>query len=509
MVAFVFGYLTFRSRIRGVYFSIITQAMALCAWLLFNRNSLNLGGTNGLSGFKSVFGFTLNDAGTQRALYVATALCLCGAYLLCRAITRSPAGKVLVAIRDSETRVLFSGYSPAAFKLFVFVVSAALAGVAGALYVPQVGIITPAKIGVLPSIEMIIWVAVGGRGTLLGPIVGAFGVNWLQSILTTSYPDLWLLVLGGMFVGVVLFFPDGVVGTAQKLIARLSRAAENGGVGGGRPRRARDVRGERGDEAMTVDASPRGSIIYLQDVTVDYDGFKALNDLNFYMDYRELRVVIGPNGAGKTTLLDVISGKVEPTSGRVVFGKDTSLVGRRENEIAALGVGRKFQTPSIFANLSVWENLELSCFRPSKGVFATLRSRLDGRERSRIEETLATIGLADKARERAGGLSHGEKQWLEIGMVIVQQSELLLVDEPVAGMTDEETEKTARLLRAVAEDRSVLVIEHDMEFVRSIARTVTVLHEGSVLCEGPVDQVQKDERVMEVYLGRSRDASHA
>ena len=221
-VAFVFGYLTFRSRIRGVYFSIITQALALCAWLLFNRNTLNLGGTNGLSGFKTIFGFTLNDAGTQRALYVATALCLCGAYLLCRAITRSPAGKVLVAIRDSETRVLFSGYSPAAFKLFVFVVSAALAGVAGALYVPQVGIITPAKIGVLPSIEMIIWVAVGGRGTLLGPIVGAFGVNWLQSILTTSYPDLWLLVLGGMFVGVVLFFPDGVVGTAQKVIARLS-----------------------------------------------------------------------------------------------------------------------------------------------------------------------------------------------------------------------------------------------------------------------------------------------
>jgi urea transport system permease protein len=221
-VAFVFGYLTFRSRIRGVYFSIITQALALCAWLLFNRNSLNLGGTNGLSGFKTIFGFTLNDAGTQRALYVATALCLCGAYLLCRAITHSPAGKVLVAIRDSETRVLFSGYSPAAFKLFVFAISAILAGVAGALYVPQVGIITPAKIGVLPSIEMIIWVAVGGRGTLLGPIVGAFGVNWLQSILTTSYPDLWLLVLGGMFVGVVLFFPDGVVGTAQKLIARLS-----------------------------------------------------------------------------------------------------------------------------------------------------------------------------------------------------------------------------------------------------------------------------------------------
>ena len=235
IVAFVFGYLTFRSRIRGVYFSIITQALALCAWLMFNRNTMNLGGTNGLSGFKTIFGFTLNDARTQRGLYVAAALTLCLAYLLCRWITRSPVGKVLVAIRDSETRVLFSGYSPAAFKVFVFVVSAVLAGVAGALYVPQVGIITPAKIGVLPSIEMIIWVAVGGRGTLLGPIVGAFGVNWLQSILTTSYPDLWLLVLGGMFVGVVLFFPDGVVGTAQKLIAPFQRAPHTGARATGVP----------------------------------------------------------------------------------------------------------------------------------------------------------------------------------------------------------------------------------------------------------------------------------
>jgi urea transport system permease protein len=221
VVAFVFGYLTFRSRTRGVYFSIITQALALSTWLMFNRNAMNLGGTNGLSGFKSVFGFTLNSAATQRGLYVVTALCLCAAFRLCRWITRSPAGRVLIAIRDSENRVLFSGYSPAAFKLFVFVVSAMLAGVAGALYVPQVGIITPAKIGVLPSIEMIIWVAVGGRGTLLGPVVGALGVNWLQSVLTTNYPDLWLLVLGGLFVAVVLFVPDGVVGTAQKLMARM------------------------------------------------------------------------------------------------------------------------------------------------------------------------------------------------------------------------------------------------------------------------------------------------
>jgi urea transport system permease protein len=202
-----------------VYFSIITQAFALCAWLIFNRNEMNLGGTNGLADFKTVFGFPLGRPATQRGLYVVTALALVGAYLSCRFITRSRAGKVLVAIRDSETRVLFAGYSPVRYKLFVFVVSAALAGVAGALYAPQVGIITPARMGVLPSIEMVVWVAAGGRGTLIGAVVGAFGVNWIQSWLTTSYPDVWLLFLGALFMAVVLFIPDGAVGAAGRLAA--------------------------------------------------------------------------------------------------------------------------------------------------------------------------------------------------------------------------------------------------------------------------------------------------
>src|SRR5207249_7952305 len=230
-----FGYLAFRSRIRGVYFSIITQALALSVWLVFNRNEMNLGGTNGLADFKTIFGFPLNQPVTQRGLYVVTAVTLVVAYLVCRWITLTRAGKVLVAIRDSETRVLFSGYSPAAYKLFVFVVSAVLAGVAGALYAPQVGIITPAKIGVLPSIEMVVWVAAGGRGTLYGAVIGAFGVNWIQSWLTTSYPDLWLLFLGALFMGVVLFIPDGVVGVAGRLAQRLPRwlaALRQGGLPG-------------------------------------------------------------------------------------------------------------------------------------------------------------------------------------------------------------------------------------------------------------------------------------
>jgi urea transport system ATP-binding protein len=251
------------------------------------------------------------------------------------------------------------------------------------------------------------------------------------------------------------------------------------------------------------------SIVYLEDVTVSYDGFKALNRLSFVMERRELRVVIGPNGAGKTTLLDVISGRAKPDHGRVIFGRATDLTALGENQIATLGVGRKFQTPSVFVNLSVWENVELSLRRRSKGVLATLLTREGAEARDRIAATLNTVGLGAKAAAPAGALSHGEKQWLEIGMVMAQDPELLLVDEPVAGLTDEETARTGDLLLAIAAERSVLVIEHDMEFVRRIARTVTVLHQGAVLCEGPVDQVQSDPRVLEVYLGRAREAVDA
>jgi urea transport system ATP-binding protein len=248
---------------------------------------------------------------------------------------------------------------------------------------------------------------------------------------------------------------------------------------------------------------PAGSIIYLEDVTVDYDGFKALNRLNFYMDYRELRVVIGPNGAGKTTLLDVISGRVKPAQGRLVFGHATDLLPLGIEEIAGLGIGRKFQTPAVFVNLTVWENVELSLRGARRGVFASLFGGDGGSEaRDRVAAVLDAISLSAKSGWLAGTLAHGERQWLEIGMVMAQEPELLLVDEPVAGLTDEETVRTGELLEAIAANRSVLVIEHDMEFVRRIARRVTVLHQGSILCEGSVDQVQADPRVLEVYLGQ-------
>jgi urea transport system ATP-binding protein len=247
-------------------------------------------------------------------------------------------------------------------------------------------------------------------------------------------------------------------------------------------------------------------ILKCENVVMDYDGFKALNNCNFSVQYHELRVVIGPNGAGKTTLLDVICGKTRPTSGTITFGKNINLVGKNAEDITKLGVGRKFQAPSVYGNLSVWQNLDLSLKRASKGVFPTLMGRSTPAERERIGETLETIGLSADVQTRAGSLSHGQKQWLEIGMVILQDPSLLLVDEPVAGMSDKETEQTGQLLQSLAKKHAIVVIEHDMDFVRQIARVVTVLAEGTVICEGTVEQVQADNHVREIYLGRAKVA---
>jgi len=240
----------------------------------------------------------------------------------------------------------------------------------------------------------------------------------------------------------------------------------------------------------------------MESVTVSFDGFLALKNLSFYMDYGELRSMIGPNGAGKSTMLDVICGKTRATKGRVIFGKnDVNITKMPEHEIVKAGVGRKFQNPSIFSNLTVYENFELS-LRKTRGVLHTLFAKTTSKDREKIYSVLETVGLTEKANGKAGALSHGEKQWVEIGMVVAQDPELVLLDEPVAGMSIQETERTAELILSINKNHSVLVIDHDMDFIKNIAQKVTVLHDGTVLCEGTMDEVQKDERVIEKYLGR-------
>jgi urea transport system ATP-binding protein len=249
------------------------------------------------------------------------------------------------------------------------------------------------------------------------------------------------------------------------------------------------------------DGRSAGTILYLDGVSVSFDGFKALNDLSLYLDKGEMRAIIGPNGAGKTTMMDVITGKTRPDKGIVLFREDIDLTRHDESGIARLGIGRKFQKPTVFESHTVWTNLELA-LKGERELFRSLFFDLAAAQRDRIAQVLRIVRLEESARRLAGELSHGQKQWLEIGMLLVQDPELLLVDEPVAGMTDAETEATGELLREISRSHSLVVVEHDMEFVRGLGSKVTVLHEGSVLAEGSLEQVQNDQRVIEVYLGR-------
>ena len=242
-------------------------------------------------------------------------------------------------------------------------------------------------------------------------------------------------------------------------------------------------------------------ILYLEGINVSFDGFKALNNLSLAIDAGELRCIIGPNGAGKTTMMDVITGKTRPDSGRCFFGQTMDLTKMREAEIAHAGIGRKFQKPTIFENLSVFENLELA-IKTDKRAWRSLFAALSDEQRDRISDTLQLIRLHSEADRLAGLLSHGQKQWLEIGMLLMQEPKLLLLDEPVAGMTDDETQRTGELFKSLAGRHSLVVVEHDMAFIEQLGGKVTVLHEGSVLAEGTLSSVQSDERVIEVYLGR-------
>ena len=283
--------------------------------------------------------------------------------------------------------------------------------------------------------------------------------------------------------------PDLMKAGAQALAAHAAKAAGPG-----------KVAGFASDEPYFG----QGVALYVEDITVSFDGFRALNQLSLTINVGELRCIIGPNGAGKTTMMDCITGKTRPDSGRVFFGSNIDLLRLKEQQVAQIGVGRKFQKPTVYEQLSVFENLELA-LKADRRARASLFFRLSGEQLDRIGEVLALIHLKDESQRTAGLLSHGQKQWLEIGMLLMQDPKLLLLDEPVAGMTDEETERTAELFLSLEGRHSLVVVEHDMKFVDQLTegrKTVTVLHEGSVLAEGLLSEVQANEKVVEVYLGR-------
>ena len=761
LVALVIGFFVFRSRVRGVFFAILTQALTLAVWLVFSMNDMKLCGTNGMNRFKQVGPFfdpdqdgsmlklsillalflgvnlfflsraminwirsfladkdrrllrdplllgalavslllglgaalwikgyvvanfqdldELRDPNVKFILYLVTVAVLLDVYLLCRFIVRSRMGRVLVAIRDKESRLRFSGYRPYVYKVFIFSVSAMIAGLGGMLYAPQMGIFTPTNLEPKESILVVIWVAVGGRNSLSGPIIGALFVNLVYNYLTGSSPETWPFLQGALFVAVVLARPDGLVslkrdfhwfgkalgipsrswsppvpsgasrpwlagfvssyanfrgrsgrkeywyftvfnllflllltaaamlvdpnGFAQiftgeevietpdetmktitwvlrlvlvgylavmliPYVAVTVRRTHDVGVSawwlmlvvfslavwlqlpmagvdwvapflvglfvvmslGGTAEANRfgeppglqiDVRDgleEEDQDAGSLDIQERlrrvaniqrlqgdkpqieADILSVHDLTVVFDGFKALDIDEFHLPHYMLQVIIGPNGAGKTTLCDVISGKTRPTTGRVIFsGED--ITEESEANIALMGVGRKFQTPTIYDSLTVFENMELA-LPDSQGLTRNLWRGTSRTERDRIMQMLGRVRLDDDAYRLVKFLSHGQRQWLEISMLILSDPELLLVDEPAAGLTDEETVLTAELLLELQEDHSIIVIEHDMEFVRLLNAPVVVLNEGLIMASGSMEEVQADERVVEAYLGR-------
>ena len=411
---------------------------------------------------------------------MAVALLLC--YLLCRWILGSFFGKVLIGIRENEARVELLGYSAPLYKTAIFTISAAMAGLAGCLFANWAEIVTPGVFSLGQSAEVIIWTIVGGLGTLVGPIVGAIVLGFLKLLLGQQTLIDNSLVLGLILVLVVLLLPSGMLPAFSRWRARRDRAVVSRRQASSTRRR----RGVRGEVVVTE------TVLDTRDLSMRFGGVQAVNNVNFSLADRELRCLIGPNGAGKSTFFKCLTGQIrlDHTHGRV-FIRGQDVTGWRAYEIVRLGVGIKTQVPSVMNGLTVEENLWLSA------------RRVGSREQTdvKVAEVLQQMSLEAIARRLVGELAHGQRQLVEIGLVLAQGPWLLLLDEPAAGITGAEADQLVRVIHEVNKKATVVVVDHDMQFVRMLGGKVTVMHQGAVLREGPVDEVLADAKVREVYIG--------
>jgi branched-chain amino acid transport system permease protein len=524
-VAAVVGYLIGLLALRrtGIYFAMITVAIAeIFFFVEFNPLSEWTGGENGLPGVptpKLNLGFTTLDFSSGWSLYPFLAFCYFVGLVLALRIVRSPVGSVLVAIRENPLRAAAVGHDVWAYKLTAFVIAAAYAGLAGGLLGVLQGFMPPDAFMFDTSGQLVIQTAIGGRGTLVGPLVGAAVWLFLQDFLqaTLKLGAEWKLVLGVVFVLLVCFLRQGIVGGVKALIVRSRQRTPAEAEAGAAPQlsaeeqqaaaQARLQREHRHVEAMPAahhaDASFRGPILQATGLTKRYGGVVANEGIDFTVDAGELRGIIGPNGAGKSTFFKMLTCEVPPTSGKIVFeGRD--ITGMAVTDVCQLGLTKSYQVNQLFNKLTVRQNVEIAALAELRGKFKLdlLRSvaKVPGLQ-EQVEHTLALVNLTERADAPVAELAYGEKRRLEVGLALASSPSLLLLDEPLAGMSPSERVETVALLKSIAQGRTMIVIDHDMDALFELAGRITVLQEGKLLVEGTPQEIKDNPLVQEAYLG--------
>ena len=493
-LAAALGYFMFYGKVGDVYVAIITlavtlvllQVMTSTAGPQYHIGQAQLGGYNGMTNIPSMeFGYPGHpgDQMSQPDTYNFVVLLAGLAFLLVRVLLRSGFGRVITAIRENELRTELLGYDVRRAKVIVFAVGGAVAGLAGGAYAGWGNFMNPAPFSLPAAALIVIYVLVGGKGTLVGAFIGAVAVEWLSTVLGGILPSSTTLVVGAILIGVVLLVPGGLTpligGLLNRVLPPHPQARHRGTIGAA--------------AGGAVGGGGRGRELQAQGLVKMFGGLKAVDSISLEFPAGQLHCLIGPNGAGKSTFFNLLVGRYRPTEGKILL-EGRPITRLLPHQRAQRGIGIKLQVPSIYRELSVHENVWLA-------AFAKMSSTRQAE--AAVDRVLARIGLVERADNLAGDLSHGEQQWLEIGMVVASSPEVILLDEPTAGMTHDETIRTVELVRGLAETATVVVVEHDMEFVQRLDAPVTVLHEGRILAQGRLAEIRLDERVLDVYLGRT------
>jgi branched-chain amino acid transport system permease protein len=489
-LAAALGYFMFYGKVGDVYVAIITlavtlvllQVMTSTAGPQYHIGKAQLGGFNGMTNIPSMeFGYPghRGDQMSQPDTYNFVVLLAGLAFLVVRALLRSGFGRVVTAIRENEVRTELLGYDVRRAKVIIFTVGGAVAGMAGAAYAGWGNFMNPASFSLPAAALVVIYVLVGGKGTLVGAFIGAVAVEWLSSVLGGILPSSTTLVVGALLIVVVLLVPGGLTpligDLLNRVIPRHPHVRRQAAIGG------------------AVGVAGRGRELRAQRLVKMFGGLRAVDSISLDFPAGQLHCLIGPNGAGKSTFFNLLVGRYRPTEGKILL-EGRPITRLLPHQRAQRGIGIKLQVPSIYRELSVQENVWLAAFAKTSNT---------RQAEAAVDRVLARIGLVERADSPAGDLSHGEQQWLEIGMVVAASPEVILLDEPTAGMTHEETLRTVELVRGLAETATVVVVEHDMEFVQRLDAPVTVLHEGRILAQGRLSEIRLDERVLDVYLGRT------